>query len=137
MHRELPIDRRRGGDDPGVGIDLEEAIWIIGKAIGNCIGRCIEVERTGGNSHGRSDSNVFIDFIRRCVSLCRYRDIEFVKIIDRDGENLRCDGAVAGGGLNGDGSIRAMDFAIDGYCGGDYPVLASIWKRPSGLLVRL
>ncbi len=121
----------------GVGIDLEEVVWVAGQAVGDGVAGGVQIEGVGGDANCRANSNILIDLVYSRVGIGWRGDVELIEIIDRDVERLIRRGPIAGLGLDGDRAIwpcvsRSIATAVV-----TTPVLGSIWKRLSGLLVRL
>ena len=114
------VDGRGRGDHAGVGIDREQSVGVAGQAVGDRVVGRIQIEGIGGDTDGRADDHVFVDFVRRRIGIGRHRDIELIQIVDRDVERLTGDRTVAAGRLDRDRASRAVRFAIDRRGGGHH-----------------
>ncbi len=65
----LAIDCDGGGDDAGVGVDLEEVVWVAGQTVGDGVGCGVQVESVGSDANGRANRNV--SSISFAAALCR------------------------------------------------------------------
>ena len=86
MH--FAIDRCRRGDDTTAGIDVKQAIGIAGQAVGNGVVGRVQVECVGGNAHRRAYADILSDFIRGCIAIGGYSDVEFIHVVDGDRKRL-------------------------------------------------
>ena len=74
------------GDDTCVGIDRESSSRVVGQRVSYAVGCRIGIGGRGGNSHRRSIGRVLVHRVGRCVGIGWRRDVEFVDIVDFDGE---------------------------------------------------
>ena len=97
MHRDgascpysLAIDRCSGGHNAGVRIDLEQAVNVSGQAVGNCVRSRVEVKRIGCDANRRTNGDILINVVGVVARIGWRSNVEFIEIVDRDVECLRC-----------------------------------------------
>ncbi len=59
----LAVDRDGGGDDAGVGVDLEEVVWVAGQTVGDGVAGGVQVKSVGRDANCCADSDVLIDLV--------------------------------------------------------------------------
>ena len=61
---DFTVDCSSGGDNPGVCIDLKQAVDVAGQAICDRIRCGVKVERIGGDTNRCSDCDILVDVVR-------------------------------------------------------------------------
>ena len=115
------IQRRSGrGDHTGHAIDHKASTRTVDQRVCDGVGGRIRIAGVDRHSDRDAGCRVLIDFVGRAVGVATRDRVEFVNVINRDGEILGAEGAVGRIGSHGDRLRCPVGFSVDIDGGGDF-----------------